>query len=170
MSKKRLTYEEVHRLFEYEPASGLLIRRVSVRGSRFKPGDSVGYCTGSGHLGVQVDGKGYLVHRVIWLLQTGKWPEAEVDHVNGVGSDNRWLNLREATHAENGRNLKKKSNNSSGYAGVCWNKDCQKWMARITLHGTGYHLGLYDTPEDAAQAYNGAAAIVFGEWQRKEQQ
>jgi hypothetical protein len=52
----------------------------------------------------------------------GKWPAAGIDHINGNKSDNRWLNLREATQSQNMTNTGNRADNSSGYKGVCWHK------------------------------------------------
>lgn len=44
------------------------------------------------------------------------------------------------------------SANTSGYKGVHWNKQMQKWQARITLRGKRYNLGFYENIHDAAKA------------------
>ena len=164
MTAATLTYEDAHRFFQYEPASGLLTWRVS-KGTT-KAGSVAGHLNNGGYLHVQVEDKKYKVHRIIWLLMTGTFPEAEVDHVSGVRNDNRWSNLRAASHAENGRNVKKPTHNTSGFKGVYWDERTRKWRAKIKLHGTPYYLGYFSTPEDAAEARNGAAALLFGEWER----
>jgi hypothetical protein len=61
---------------------------------------------------------GYLGHRLAWLYMVGVWPDDEIDHWNRDPSDNRFTNLRDATHAKNGFNSGKRSNNSSGRKGV----------------------------------------------------
>jgi hypothetical protein len=91
------------------------------------------------------------------------WPL--VDHINGDGLDNRRVNLREATRAENNRNRGLNRNNRSGYKGVAPTKS-GRWSARIKAHGTDRSLGTFATAEAAARAYDDAARELFGEFAR----
>ncbi len=98
------------------------------------------------------------MHRVLM-------PEAErVDHINGDGTDNRRANLRAATHAQNMRNRKKHKNNTSGFKGVSPMRG--KWRAQIRFEGRKHHLGIFDSPEEAAEAYDEAARRLHGEFAR----
>ena len=73
---------------------------------------------------------GFLAHIVCWALMTGAWPEHEIDHINGVRDDNRQTNLRQATRAQNMHNGPRLRTNTSGFAGVAWDKNGGKWIAR----------------------------------------
>lgn len=88
----------------------------------------------------------------------------QVDHINGHGLDNRRVNLRTATHAENQRNRRQQRNNSSGFRGVYWSKHDRRWRARLRLDGRTHSLGYHDTAEAAALAYDAAARELFGEY------
>ncbi len=88
----------------------------------------------------------------------------EVDHINGDRLDNRRENLRVCTHAQNKRNNKKNINNTSGFTGVSFHKALQKWGAKVVLDGKTHWLGGYDTPEEAAIAYDDAALRLHGEF------
>lgn len=88
-----------------------------------------------------LDGQGYArltilkiafkAHRVAWAMQTGKWPTALIDHINGDPGDNRWVNLREAARSENARNRRPDKGCASRFLGVSWHKHSGKWNARI---------------------------------------
>lgn len=105
-----------------------------------------------------------LAHRVIWAMQTGRWPQCQVDHVNNCRSDNRWPNLREATVSENACNRKSRAKSTSDYLGVCWDKSRGKWMAGIRIGGRKKLLGRFPSEVEAAKAYDAAAAKFHGEY------
>lgn len=90
----------------------------------------------------------------------------EVDHIDGNGLNNTRANLRLATAAQNRHNLPLSANNTSGFKGVSrWRTKTRScWKASIGVHGRARHIGYYDTPEEAARAYDRAALEHFGEF------
>jgi len=94
---------------------------------------------------------------------TGKFPFGEIDHVDGNRSNNSWSNLRRATRSQNAANTKKNTN-TSGRKGVSWDKQTQKWRAKIQHHYRSVCLGRYDALDKAATAYAEAAKKIFGEY------
>lgn len=93
-------------------------------------------------------------------------PGMVTDHLNGNKLDNRRSNLRICTQAKNTRNSKPHSDSKSGFRGVSWHGLTDKWQARVSINGKEKYLGLYDTREEAALAYNQAAKIHYGEFAR----
>ena len=151
-------------MFLYEPSTGWLIRRTR-ESQNSKPGRIVGTDNGEQKLRVKIKGKSYLVHRLNWLFHFGWLPEF-LDHKNGDPLDNRIENLRPATRAENNRNVTKRSSNTSGYKGVSFFKSSGKWRAAIRVNGASLHIGYYDTPEDAHQAYCDKGRELHGDFFR----
>ncbi|MHC4659626.1 MAG: AP2 domain-containing protein, partial [Planctomycetota bacterium] len=81
-----------------------------------------------------------------------------VDHINHNGLDNRKVNLRVATRAQNSRNIRKSQNKfSSNYKGVHFRRREGLWMARITVDGRTLYLGDFKEEVDAARAHDRAA-------------
>jgi hypothetical protein len=101
-------------------------------------------------------------HRVIWKMHYGTEPPEIIDHIDGDGTNNRIENIREATVYQNGWNVKKNSRNKSGYKGVSFNKEKNKWRAAIRVSGKDILIGYYKTPEEASTAYQKTSAAHHG--------
>lgn len=110
-------------------------------------------CNSHGYRILVIGNKHYPAHRVAWCWMTGSWPKDQIDHINGVRSDNRWANLREATSAENHQNRSIVSNNSSGILGVSWNTRERMWAAQIHVEGKVRFLGYFHERESAKEKY-----------------
>jgi hypothetical protein len=115
----------------------------------------------------RVDIKGYvrcghsgLLHRLILLPDKNE----VIDHINGNPSDCRRFNLRIGTQRENSYNTRLGKNNRTGYKGVSWDKYRGKYVACICVNRKTIHLGRYGTTEEAANAYDNAATIYFGQY------
>ena len=97
-------------------------------------------------------GQPYLVHRVAYALMKGRWATPLNDHEDGDGLNNKWTNIREASHGANNKNSKLPSHNTSGIIGVCRTHNKERWKAGIQTEGKTIHLGTFDTMEEAAAA------------------
>lgn len=117
-----------------------------------------------GYRRIQIYRKRYLAHRVAWAIYTGAWPKDQIDHINGDRSDNRIVNLREATRAENNRNKSAALNSTSRYVGVSWSSQAQKWKVGIWHAGKQIHIGFFQSEEEAAAAYDREARDKKGEF------
>lgn len=129
---------------------GVLYNKVT-RGSKAIKDTVAGGIHSKGYLKLGFLGKQYLVHRVIWLLNFGNWPIYEIDHINGDRTDNRINNLQDVTTADNGRNKKIPSTNSSGHIGVIWDSARNKWRSELQINGKKKTLGRFDSIEEAIE-------------------
>ena len=132
--------------------NGLLwYRRNSTTGRNRIMNKPVGGYTTNGYLQACVNGEVFQVHTLAFCLYYGRFPGVgkRLDHINGITTDNRINNLREVSAVENGKNRQKlASNNASGYHGVSWDSQRQKWVASI--HHTKKHfMKRFDSLEEA---------------------
>jgi hypothetical protein len=177
MASKALPSPEVLRqLLRYEPETGKLFwlnrapalfngtaRRTPEHASSiwntknagreaFTADDGDGYKTGA------IFDKSFRAHRIVWAMHTGAWPTEQIDHINGIRTDNRIENLRHVSHDENCRNIKKPAHNTSGVLGVSWMKKEKKWKAAIGVDRKNRSLGAFLDLQEAATARKSAEA------------
>lgn len=94
-----------------------------------------------------------MVHRLIWVMMNGEIPAGlEIDHINGVRSDNRLKNLRMVTDRQNAVNRPRGPKSSSGFRGVSWEKAESVWRAKIVVEGRVFRLGRFKQLRDAIAA------------------
>ena len=161
-SESILSHEYFREHLHYSVITGELYWLKSRK--RVKIGAAAGTLHHLGYRQIMINQRFYLAHRLAWFWVMGKWPVNQVDHKNGIKHANCWINLREATSSQNNCNKEKPSNNTSGYKGIMWHKQCQKWQARIVLNGKFKHLGLYTTPELAYEARLKAEKELHGDF------
>lgn len=164
-----LTAEYVRSRLDYNPDTGELTRKPIDQpewgnwwNSRFA-GRVAGGLHPNGYVRVKLDNRLYNAHRLIWLYMMGEWPE-EVDHINGVKSDNRWANLREATRKQNSYNILNYNTNTSGYKNVMWDRRAKKWAVRVQKDGYLEYFGLYEDIEEAAKVAKKAREELHGDY------
>lgn len=149
-----ITRQEILSRLLYDEGTGQFTRVVASGG--WSIGQIAGSINTNGHRQLNIGGKLIMAHRVAWFLVHGKWPAAEIDHINGVKDDNRISNLREVTHSQNLQNLRKAraDNKSAGLLGVYRaSTKGSRWCAHITINGKRKNLGSYGTKHEAHQAY-----------------
>lgn len=156
-----LSKEELNEIFLY--SDGQLYWKISTH-PRIKIGDLAGSYT-SGYINIELFKKTYKAHRIVWVMHFGEIPEGcVIDHINGIGTDNRLLNLRLATRSQNTQNSTKRKNTASKYKGVSWHARQQKWNAVIQVDGIRHHITSFDTEEEAHKAYCEVAKEIYGEF------
>lgn len=129
-------------------------------------GSVAGTLTKDGYRRLKICGALCLAHRVVWAMHHGPTDDY-IDHINGDRSDNRIVNLRVATHAENKRNEKLRLDNQSGFIGVSWYTPTDKkkkhcWVVKVTHLRKVHHIGYFDKLEDAVYAYNEGCLALQG--------
>lgn len=158
---------KLKQLLRYDPATGdfwWIARRSGARLDR--PAGCIS--RSNGHRLITIDGVIYLAGRLAWLYMTGAWPEHEVDHRDLDPSNNRWLNLRQATRSQNKGNSGLSKANTSGFKGVSFDPGTgtKPWRARVKFQGRSYCAGRHMTKEAAKASHDQLAAKLFGGFAR----
>lgn len=163
--KNDIPVQYLHECFSLDPTipSGLRWRqrprshfgdeRVWAMWNTRRAGKEAGTPNGEGYLKVTLTfgerKRQWLAHRVTFALAYGRWPNDQLDHQNRNTAVNKIENLREATNGQNQQNTRLRSNNTSGFKGVRWDKRDRKWRAQIAVEGRRIHLGFFDDILDA---------------------
>ena len=153
MEEKRwlISRQKLLERLSYDPKTGSLWWKVAA-GGKAAASTRAGSKDGKGYRQINIGGKVFREHRLIWFYVTGTWPRREIDHRNGLGDDNRWDNLREATSTINKENRRRANrNNRLGRLGV--GERNGRYRARIMVDRREIHLGRFDSPEQAQLAY-----------------
>lgn len=147
--RQDITAEDARRLFDYDPKTGAFIWRAP-QCSRLRKGDRAGFKS-EGYYCVEIGDVAYSVHRIIWLWMTGAWPIALLDHLDGNGLNNRWLNLREATDEQNRANSRVCRSSKTGVKFV---HRCKRgrFHVKIRRSGWSYRGGSHATLDAAQEA------------------
>jgi hypothetical protein len=161
-----LTKEILQENFKYDPNTGdfYWIKKAHTR-NLTKP---ISAKSGKGYIQVRTNlsgkSKTYDIHRLIWIYMYGSITN-QIDHINGIRSDNRLCNLREVTHQQNMMNQSKSYSNKT-FKGIYLSSSKKRWVAEICCNYKRKYLGSFKTPEQASEAYKNAAKEIFKEFAR----
>lgn len=162
--KGPLTWLEAREQIDYNPETGILTWKVNK--PRIRPGARVG---GDG---VHVTGYRYITicgvyiqeHIFIWFWMTGKWPSSDtIDHKNKTRDDNRWENLRQASHTQNLLNTNRYGR-TRGVQKREYKIRGVVWRARIRTKQFTKYLGEFPTEQEAINAFNRGMKQFYGEF------
>lgn len=163
-AKTAIPVEELSQLIDYDPHLGTLKWKVIRKGygGGVWPGKDAGCPDKYGYILVAINGLYYPAHRIAWYLHYRCWPEKQIDHIDMDFLNNRISNLREATMTQQRANQRVRKDSIVGVKGVQRTRK-GRWKARIR----GLHLGIFDTVDEASDAYWKAAQEHFGEFARR---
>lgn len=151
-------------LFEYKNGNLYWIESPN---SLVPAGSIAGSLRNDGYVGIFVKGTYYFAHRIVWEMHNGQIPDGLViDHIDQNRSNNLIENLRVCTFQQNHFNRGKQANNKSGFKGVSWHKQKQKWVAQIKIEGRNKFLGFFTDPVKAYEKYCSVAIEHYGEYVR----
>ena len=148
-----ITQSELKEILDYNPETGQFTWVGLGPAGRVKNGSVAGNINNKNYVVIEIKSKAYIAHRLAWFYVYGEWPKDQIDHINGIRTDNRIKNLREATGFENQQNTKTKKSNTSGFTGVNWSSKKNCYISRIMTRRVRIFLGYFDTAEEAHNAY-----------------
>ena len=153
----------------YDADTGSFNWIKSGRGKTKRAGGKAGRLRKDGYVIIKVSGVDYFAHRIAIAFALGEWPAFEIDHVNGNKSDNRFVNLRCASTAQNRWNTAgwcPSKRKHVAHKGVSFDARRGVWIARITHHGKTTWLGSFGSEKNAAAAYLGAELALRPDFRR----
>lgn len=154
-----LTQERLKELVSYNSETGEFVW-LKNNGAKGIAGNMAGRINFYGYSVICVDGRTYQAHRLAWLHKNGEFPSMNIDHINGVRNDNRIANLRNVSQRINCQNHRKQNGNKKELIGACFDKATGKFKAQIMRGGINYHIGRFDTQEQASAAYINAKRAI----------
>ena len=158
-----ISQELVRELFDCPPEGGLVWKKKTNALSRAKIGEQAGCRYKDGYIIVLLKKCPIPAHRIIFLWHHG-WLPPTIDHINGIKDDNRIENLRAATYSQNNMNRKSDAN-CHGLKGVSYSTyNKRRFRATITVNGKYIHIGVFDTAQEAHEAYCQKAKELHGEF------
>jgi hypothetical protein len=169
--KTSVSADQVRALLNYDPETGVFTWRPRENPSQSNwnerwSGKRAGTKSSFGYRDICLNSAVYKEHRLAFLWMTGRWPEADIDHVDMNRDNNAWLNLREASRSQNHGNRKVRRDSATGVKGVYYDKKLNKYVAYIKLTGGKKHLGCFVNQSDAAAEYAKNARSLFGDFAR----
>jgi hypothetical protein len=147
MANAILAQNDIKKFLQYDPETGIFLRKPNNK----KTGSILSTIDGKKYVRIGLLGGSYLAHRLAWVYFYGEQPD-EIDHINGNGTDNRIINLRNVTHAQNQKNHRRPATNKSGVSGVAYRERDRVFRAYIRNNGKSIHLGHFDNIIDAVAA------------------
>ncbi len=167
-----LSVDFLRECLDYKPDSGALIWRrrpekhfccgsksaahlAAIWNAKFSGKPAFASVGDHGYYTSAIGGRRMSAHRIVWAIYYGESPSFEIDHINGVRTDNRIENLRQVTRSENSKNLRVRSGEARG---VYWYTPTSRWVAKIQYRGRMRHLGYFKDRDDAISARRAAEA------------
>lgn len=158
--RRTIAVTRLHEMLVYDSSSGDFYWRKNLKGHA-RAGELAGSANHAGYKRIRLDGSDVMLHRVAWAMTYGSWPALHIDHINGVRSDNRLVNLRQADHSLNMQNRRDAAAcNPTGLLGVQEVEKSHKFRSKITIGGKQHYLGTFNTADEAHRAYLEAKRIL----------
>ena|SRR6478752_2440739 len=166
-----LTQARLKELLNYDPESGIFTwispPKTAIRFLGKKAGAVTRKGTGK-YVHISVDAVQYKAHRLAFLYMEGSFPDGHIDHIDGNGLNNRFVNLRLCTREQNRHNSPPMARNTTGHKNVTQRKPTWGFNVTIKIKGKTMNFGTYKTIEEAVEKAKQARIDLHGEFCRHE--
>lgn len=158
-----MNIDDVKKVIDYDPITGIFTWK-EYRNQLATPGKVAGCVNSKGYLEITILGKRVKAHRLAWFYVYKEWPENHIDHINRIKTDNSINNLRIASISQNLANKALTKTNTSGLKGAFYNKRMKKWHSSYSFNNKRYHLGYFNSAEDAHKSYVKKMNELYGDF------
>ncbi len=160
LGRPRVALSRLKELLNYDYDTGIFTNKVTRSSGQSNEGVPAGFFEKStGYTRLGIDTYQYAAHKLAWFMSYSEWPSEDIDHINGIKTDNRLVNLRLASRSENMQNKSAAQKNSkTGVRGVSFYGG--KYRAEITVNGISKKLGGWSTLAEAEAAYLTAKTLL----------
>lgn len=146
----KLTHERLIDVICYDEKTGIFTWKKPSKNGPARPGSLAGNRKRD-YASVTIDTEAFRAHRLAWFYVYGVWPDY-IDHINGIKTDNRLENLRSVSNSVNMQNLKvARADSKTGLLGAT--PKGKRFVATIALRGKKWQIGIFDTAQEAHEAY-----------------
>lgn len=158
-----LTADRLREVLNFDPDTGQFTwcKSLSLRG---RVGERAGHSQKDGRVIVGIDGVSYLAHRLAWLYTHGAWPLNLIDHINRDNSDNRLVNLRQATSSENKLNADAHRDSVTGLKGITFDRSRARWVVQLSKKGRKSIAKRFVSKAEAIEFYRQKSVEYHGEF------
>jgi hypothetical protein len=161
-TKRKIAPETLRQLFTFDPDEGIF--RYQKDKVRCKAGSVAGSIHRQGWRSIKINKRCYPAHHLAWLWVHGRWPIHEIDHINGVRDDNRFINLREADAFQQVMNSARPRTNTSGVKNVYFDREMNRYRVHLRHKKKSIHIGYFPTLQEAASAAADARNRLQGDF------
>jgi len=154
--------QQLENLFDIDVENGKIFWKNPPKNHSDLIGKEAGFSTNNDYFRIKINGKSYRRGRLIFLYAYKRFPFPCIDHINGIKTDDRLKNLREATVTQNNWNHKFRKKTSNLPMGIKKNKN--RFVARISYNKKPINIGSFKTLEEAHQAYKLKRIELYGEY------
>lgn len=149
--RNRISIDDLKLSLHYDPATGVFTRLKAVTSS--KPGQHLGWLDHEGYVRLSVLGHIYRAHRLAWFYMTCQWPSKNIDHIDGVKSNNRFVNLRDVTQSVNLQNQRRPKRNKKDALPLGVVRYGKRFAAYAKTNGAIDRVAVCDSAEEAHERY-----------------
>lgn len=152
MAAAILTAERLREILDYDSTTGEFVWRVCLS-TRMPAGKQAGWVGAQGYRVIRIQGKSWYAHRLAWFYIEGRWPEHDIDHIDGNRTNNARANLRDVTRSVNLQNQRRARKRKASGAPLGVVRAGNRWAAQIVVDGALKHLGSFGCPVEAHECY-----------------